>query len=165
MIKIKSQITNDLERSIRKNTINMSTFGCMECTIGFNGKERVDYITMDTKGIFRCYEIKSCLADFHSKSKHTFLGHYNYYVFPYGVYEFVKDEIPFDVGVFEYGTLIKRPKKREVYNTDTLKDSMIRSLFRDSNKLYELGKEQYIQRLENNNKKYQKLLKEIKNNA
>lgn len=51
------------------------------------------------KGDFYCYEVKSSVEDFHSKNGHNFLGDYNYYVMPAAVYENVKDEIPYKVGV------------------------------------------------------------------
>lgn len=37
-------------------------------------------MTYDTKGIFRCYEVKVSKADFHSAAVKSFVGHYNYYV-------------------------------------------------------------------------------------
>ncbi len=52
------------------------------------------------KGDFCCYEIKSSVEDFHSKNGHNFIGDYNYYVMPKDVYDAVKDEIPFRVGVY-----------------------------------------------------------------
>lgn len=52
------------------------------------------------KGDFYCYEVKSSVEDFHSKNGHNFLGDYNYYVMPEEVYERVKNEIPYYVGVF-----------------------------------------------------------------
>lgn len=52
------------------------------------------------KGDFYCYEVKSSIEDFHSKNGHNFIGDYNYYVMPEDVYEKVKNEIPFGVGVF-----------------------------------------------------------------
>ena len=52
------------------------------------------------KGDFYCYEVKSSVDDFHSKNGHNFLGDYNYYVMPEGVYEQVKKEIPYQVGVY-----------------------------------------------------------------
>lgn len=55
------------------------------------------------KGDFYCYEIKSSVEDFHSKNGHNFLGDYNYYVMPEEVYEKVKNEIPYDVGVLVPG--------------------------------------------------------------
>ena len=52
------------------------------------------------KGDFYCYEVKSSVADFHSKNGHNFLGDYNYYVMPREVYEKVQKEIPYFVGVY-----------------------------------------------------------------
>lgn len=52
------------------------------------------------KGDFFCYEVKSSVEDFHSKNGHNFLGDYNYYVMLEEVYEKVKNEIPYGVGVF-----------------------------------------------------------------
>lgn len=54
----KSEMTKKLEREIWKATNKTGVFGCFEVTIGFNGNERVDFLTYDTKGIWRCYEIK-----------------------------------------------------------------------------------------------------------
>lgn len=59
------------------------------------------------KGDFYCYEVKSSVADFHSKNGHNFIGDFNYYVMPPKVFELVKDEIPYDVGVYCPDTLWK----------------------------------------------------------
>lgn len=52
------------------------------------------------KGDFYCYEVKSSVEDFHSKNGHNFIGDFNYYVMPEEVYEAVKAEIPYRVGVY-----------------------------------------------------------------
>lgn len=52
------------------------------------------------KGDFYCYEVKSSVEDFHSKNGHNFIGDYNYYVMPEEVFEKVKNQIPYYVGVF-----------------------------------------------------------------
>lgn len=52
------------------------------------------------KGDFYCYEVKSSAEDFHSKNGHNFLGDFNYYVMPEEVFEKVRNEIPYGVGVF-----------------------------------------------------------------
>ena len=52
------------------------------------------------KGDFYCYEIKSSVEDFHSKNGHNFIGDFNYYVMSEDVYETVKSEIPYYVGVY-----------------------------------------------------------------
>lgn len=70
---------------------------------------RVDYMRFSPvnnsisgieKGDFYCYEIKSSVADFLSKNGHNFIGDFNYYVMPEDVAESVKDQIPWDVGIF-----------------------------------------------------------------
>ena len=61
------------------------------------------------KGDFYCYEVKSSIEDFHSKNGHNFIGDYNYYVMPKDVYDKVKGEIPYEVGV-----LVSDMKKDEV---------------------------------------------------
>ena len=100
-------------------------------TIGWYGKERVDYMTYDTKGIWRCYEIKISKSDFHSKNHNTFIGNYNYYVLTDELYEQVKDEIPKGIGAYIGSNLVKRAKKQELkVNKQILTDSMIRSLSR-----------------------------------
>lgn len=52
------------------------------------------------KGNFYCYEVKSSIEDFHSPNGHNFLGDYNYYVMPEDVYESVRLELPYGVGVY-----------------------------------------------------------------
>lgn len=70
---------------------------------------RVDYMKFEPinnsvsgieKGDFYCYEIKSSLADYRSRNGHNFIGDYNYYVMPMEVYSAVKEEIPYDIGVY-----------------------------------------------------------------
>lgn len=164
---MKTAETIALEKAIRHATIKTGTFGCYEVTIGFCGNERVDYMTYDTKGIFRCYEIKVTKADFHSKAAKSFVGHYNYYVLTRELYDQIKDEIPADIGVYIGGALIKNAKRQDLSSKEysiyrsvcgrrtlvstpwenMLKDSMIRSLFRDSDKLINANDEQYIGRM------------------
>ncbi|CUQ54502.1 hypothetical protein [Hungatella hathewayi] len=52
------------------------------------------------KGDFYCYKVKSSVEDFRSKNGHNFLGDFNYYVMPQEVYEKVRNEIPYRVGVY-----------------------------------------------------------------
>lgn len=134
----KTQLTKELEIAIAKETSEW--FGCQEVTIGWCGKQRVDFMTMDSKEIFRCFEIKISKSDFHSKHGHNFIGHFNYYVMPKELYEDVKEKIPNYIGVYvwngSYLSLIKRPKKQELKkDINILKNSMIRSLYRDACKV------------------------------
>lgn len=153
---MKTKDTIKLEKKIRKATHKTGVFQCFEVTIGFFGNERVDFMTYDTKGIFRCYEIKVTKADFHSNAAKSFVGHYNYYVLTKDLYHQVKDEIPDEIGVYVGASLVKRAKyqdisgkeysiRRSVNGKSTvvttsweemLKDSMIRSLYRDAEKTY-----------------------------
>lgn len=52
------------------------------------------------KGDFSCFEVKSSIEDFRSKNGHNFIGDFNYYVMPEEVYEAVRAEIPYNVGVY-----------------------------------------------------------------
>jgi hypothetical protein len=97
-------------------------------------------MTYDTKGIFRCYEVKVSKSDFHSKAHNTFLGHFNYYVMPEELYEQVKAEIPANIGVYVNGWCYKKPKKQvPAIDIQILKDSMIRSLSREVEKSIKSG--------------------------
>lgn len=136
----KTEKTLLIENSIYRETSRQGVFGCFEVTIGWFGKERVDYMTYDTKGIWRCYEIKVSKADFHSKANITFVGHYNYYVVPQRLYEEIKVEISADIGCYVayqssgrwFCSCVKRAKRRElIVDQAVLKDSFIRSLSRE----------------------------------
>lgn len=138
MIKIgKTDLTKELERDIWEATSRKGLFGCFEVTIGFGGCERVDYITYDTKGIWRCYEVKISKSDFHSNAHNTFLGNFNYYVMTTDLYEEVKEEIPNHIGVYTGSRCVKKAKKQELgVDENILKNSMIRSLYREFEKQY-----------------------------
>ena len=84
-------------------------YGCEEVTIGFpndgHGNEIVDFMSMDSKGILRCYEIKISLSDLHSNAKKSWYGNYNYLVVSSELYKKVKtwiDEIPNHIGISVY---------------------------------------------------------------
>ena len=51
------------------------------------------------KGIFICYEVKSCKADFGSGFGRNFIGEENYFVMPMATYKEVIHDIPHNVGV------------------------------------------------------------------
>lgn len=122
-------------------------YGTTEVTIGFSrenkGKELVDFLSYDPKkDIFRCYEIKVTMQDFHSSAKKSWYGNYNYLVLSKELYrkqplEWWKNEIPAGVGIIvvnvntcEKETLLKgkyQDISEDTYNM--LKDSLIRTLF------------------------------------
>jgi hypothetical protein len=153
-----TDLTKAMKLSIWNATKKMGTFGCYEVTIGWFGRERVDYLTYDTKGIFRCYEVKITKSDFHSKANNTFIGNFNYYVMPIDLYEEVKGEIPKHIGVYigksdgRAAYSIKKAIKQELkIDKNILKDSMLRSMNRDVEKVVnssdELRVETYKHRL------------------
>lgn len=51
------------------------------------------------KGIFICYEVKSCKADFESGFGKNFIGEKNYFVMPMNLYKEIISDIPHNVGV------------------------------------------------------------------
>lgn len=157
----KTEQTIGLEREIWEATRKQGVFGCFEVTIGWFGDERVDYLTYDTKGIWRCYEIKVSKSDFYSKAKKSFHGHYNYYVMPLELYEQVKDEIPSHIGVYVSGGCIRKAKKQKlVMDEQILKDSLIRSLYREAEKVIKADNPNVIDTLKRRIKYYEKRARE-----
>jgi len=138
----KSKTTEELERSLYRALKKQNIFRCFEVTLDFPNKksERVDMMTLNTKGEVRCYEIKSCKSDFYSKAKHTFVGNFNYYVLSEELYDKVKDDIPKHVGVHNGSYVIKNAKKVKLgCSMSLILKSMVRSLCRDSDKWHEIG--------------------------
>lgn len=133
----KTKETLQLEREIYWATRKVGAFGCFEVTIGKGGNERVDYLTWDTKGTWRCYEIKVSKNDFYRGQKPTFVGHYNYYVLTKELYKEVYNDIPAGIGVYVNGICEKKATRREIgVEEEELKYSMIRSLFREYDKIF-----------------------------
>ena len=144
----KTDITLQLEREIWEATRKQGVFCCFEVTMGWFGKERVDYLTYDTNGVWRCYEIKVSTSDFKSKANNTFIGHFNYYVMPQELFDKVKNAISSHVGVYVNGSCVKRPKRRELaVDEQVLKDSLIRSLSREAEKVIKADNPGVIDRL------------------
>lgn len=58
----KRKETLNIEKALLQMCHDKGAFGCEEITIGFvnggYGNEIVDFMTMNSKGIIRCYEIK-----------------------------------------------------------------------------------------------------------
>ena len=137
----KTTMTLDIENAMRKEFSKQGVFCCFEVTIGWYGKERVDFMSYDTKNTFRCYEIKVSQKDFNSNAAITFCGHYNYYVMPKELYNIISTQIPDYVGVYIFENnfiyIKKRAKRRDLLvDEKILKDSLIRSLSRDAAKYY-----------------------------
>lgn len=140
-----------LERLLEKQCIEKRIYGAEEITIGFynsgGGDEICDYVTMDSHGVLRCYEIKVTLQDLKSDAKLSFYGHYNYLVVTPELYKKVEnwdDYIESHVGIiipwgvvddskdmWRYLQVSRKPKKvkLELEKEVMLKESMIRSMF------------------------------------
>ncbi|EJA1952522.1 hypothetical protein MWQ63_001933 [Staphylococcus pseudintermedius] len=121
----------------------LNVYGCHEVTIGIEplkkGREIVDFLTYDSKNVFRAYEIKVTKEDLKSNAKLSFVGHYNYFVLPRQLYEEVKgtDLLPFNVGIVIIGEgLIKKSGRKTLNMSDNIKllESLMRSLNRENKK-------------------------------
>lgn len=141
----KTKETIAIEHALSDMCRKKRIYGCEEVTIGFpndgHGNEIVDFMSMDSKGILRCYEIKISLSDLHSNAKKSWYGNYNYLVVSSELYKKVKtwiDEIPNHIGISVYefswnGMDIvnkRRPIRRELSPEQQLmvKNGFIRSL-------------------------------------
>lgn len=161
----KTALTRHCEQALWKANDKMGYFGCFEVTVGWYGQEIVDFITYETNGEFRCYEIKTSKADFYSSAKLSFIGDFNYYVMPTELYEELRTytkkkaifegyteatEDLFDTRIKNKGvglitasanglltTKIKPKRKRvNLGMKTTLLESMVRSLNREVAKFY-----------------------------
>ena len=137
----KTMITKNIENALNDMCRSKRLYGCKEVTIGFpnngHGNEIVDFMTMDSKGVLRCYEIKVSLSDLRSKAKKSWYGNYNYLVITEDLFHKIPDWsifIPDHIGVIVYtenGLCCKRkPVKKELSSSEHLmvKEGLIRSL-------------------------------------
>ena len=97
--------TKDIEKIAYKKLWHKGWYGCFEVAIpramqNKKRRERVDLMSYETGGIFRCYEIKRTKSDFYSKCAWSFIGNYNYFIMPKELYEKVKNDIPSGIGVY-----------------------------------------------------------------
>ena len=155
---MKTDSTKQIEHALWVKNRKMGTFGCFEVSIGFNDSyrgavERVDFIVYNTKGEVYCYEIKVSKSDFNSAAKKTFIGDFNYYVMPKTLYDELSSDKAFrwslyDVGVYTIHdnrslelTCVKPAKRKQVAlgMKVTVLESMVRSLNRETAKLYNIN--------------------------
>lgn len=85
------------------------------------------------KGDFYCYEIKSSVEDFNSKNGHNFIGEFNYYVMPQEVFDKVKRDIPYGVGVYcPIGNELQSVKKAKRLDRTRPLSEMLLMMFRSA---------------------------------
>lgn len=174
----KRKETLDIEEHLRYMTKKCGIYGCEEITIGFchngHGNEIVDFCTMDSHGILKCYEIKVTLSDLKSKAKKSWYGHYNYLAVTEELYYKICDEldkyIPPYVGViipstitpWSNGMTVVKSAHKQNLNTEQgvmLKESMVRSMY------YKIGKYRNasdVERMSELQSKYRKAERESK---
>ena len=109
--------------------------------MGNTGKNGiVDYLSLTTKCIVTCYEIKISKEDLvNSSHGHNFYGNYNFYVIPIGLYQKIKDFVPKYVGVIGFdieghAKHLKEAKFLTIRNLSNIKLYLIRSLYREFQK-------------------------------
>lgn len=107
-------------------------------------RARVDYMKFEPvnnsvsgieKGDFYCYEVKSSVEDFHSPNGHNFLGDFNYYVMPQQVYDTVRTEIPYGIGVYcPTGTELHSVRNARRRSRERPVSEMLLMMFRSANR-------------------------------
>lgn len=93
-------------------------------------------MTMDSKCVIKCYELKVTLQDLKPNAKKSWYGHYNYLVVSRELYIKIKnwdDYIPKHIGII-VGEGLKSYRKAQKCEVTTeteimLKESMVRSMF------------------------------------
>lgn len=106
----------------REKFSGMGKYWASEVSIdyGTTDVKRVDFMQFEPagiigisgieKGIFICYEVKSCKTDFESGFGRNFIGEKNYFVMPMATYKEVAFDIQHNVGV-----LVPVPKCKDKY--------------------------------------------------
>lgn len=108
----RKETTDFLGKLLKRDKLSgRSKYWASEVTLdyGTTDVKRVDFMQFEPpyqysvsgleKGIFICYEVKSCKADFNSGFGKNFIAEKNYLVMPMKTYKEVINEIPHNVGV------------------------------------------------------------------
>ena len=179
----KRKETIEIENILHNMCKQKRIYGCEEVTIGFynsgHGNEVVDFCTMDSKGILRCYEIKVTLADLKSNAKKSWYGHYNYLFVTGELYNKICEEldkyipdyvgiaVPYDVS-WSSGIQILRNAKKQTISKEQenmLKESLIRSMYYKMDKYKESSDVSVLSKLKSELRKSEKDAKKWMNEA
>lgn len=130
----RKEITKFLGKLLKRDKFAIgSRYWASEVSLDYGTKDvkRVDFMQFTPenqvsvsgieKGIFTCYEIKSCKADFNSGFGKNFIAEKNYLVMPMKTYKEVMNEIPQEVGVL-CPVPLDRDKYEEFENPTELND-------------------------------------------
>lgn len=140
---MKTEKTKEIENYLFLFLQKKGTFCCPEVKMGMGNTGKhgiVDYLSLTTKGIVTCYEIKVTKEDLvNSSHGHNFYGNYNFYVIPIGLYSKIKDFVPKYVGVIGFDVeghakYLKEAKFMTIRNLSSIKLYLIRSLYREFQK-------------------------------
>ncbi len=171
--------TIEIEKALANITREKGIYGCEEITIGFvnggHGNEIVDFMTMDSKGIIRCYEIKVTLQDLKSKARKSWYGNFNYLVVSGELQSKVNDwteYLPDGVGLlmgyekkglptWELQSIFKS-KKQHISNevSEMLKESMVRSMYYKMLKYMDSQSIEKMKELQKGKRYWEKLYRE-----
>lgn len=118
----RKETTEFLGKLLIKEKFGQGKYWASEVSIDYGTADvkRVDFMQFQPsgvvgisgieKGIFICYEVKSCKADFESGFGRNFIAEKNYFVMPMATYKQVINDIPHNVGV-----LVPIPKKSDIF--------------------------------------------------
>lgn len=140
---ITAHLSKLTEKHINPND-DTRVYSAKEVTFDYTSMNRIriDYmqfkpINNSVSGIEKAdvyvYEVKSSVEDFHSKNGHNFIGDFNYYVMPIEVFEKVKSEIPYFVGVLSpNGNTLKHVKNARRKNREKPISEILLMMFRSA---------------------------------
>lgn len=141
--------TKEIEYIAYNHLWKKGWYGCFEVAaprelVNKYHRERVDLLTYETTGIFRCYEIKNSVSDFRSSCKWSFWAEYNYFILNSDIYNTIKDEIPDGIGVWlvykpkgskGWMECVKKPKRKEpLCSQESLMFALMQGLSREYKK-------------------------------
>lgn len=140
---MKTEKTKEIEKYLYLFLQKKGLFCCPEVKMGMGNigkKGIVDYLSLTTKGVVTCYEIKVTKEDLvNSSHGHNFYGNYNFYVIPVGLFSKIKNYVPKYVGVigfdvYGHAKYLKMAKCLTIRNLSSIKMYLIRSLYREFQK-------------------------------
>lgn len=142
---ITEKLTEQLEKHINPHN-DPRIYTAKEVTFDYSTEHpiRVDYMVFKPinnsvggieKGVFYCYEIKSCKEDLLSGHGMNFIGDYNYLVFNKGMFDELNNYVPYNVGVYELSNnCLTCVKKARLKIRERSVTEMLLMMFRSSNR-------------------------------
>jgi hypothetical protein len=146
----KTALTRLAEEMLWYENAKLGIYGCFEVTIGIGGQEIVDFITYDSNGVFKCYEIKVSMADFNSNARKSFYGDFNYFVVTPELFKKLKEKQMLNYSNQNIGFItfserglvnVRKANRRQISFGDRgmLLESIVRSSNRELRKFYKLN--------------------------